>query len=323
MHLDKQIAVSWKFIIFLISSTIFIFCSQLFPIVVNDPLSDLGNYYNFFNEINSQITWDSMFRYEPGFFIFFWICKYFLTFSETLWLIKFIVFYSFFLAVFSNFKNKLFSLIFILIFYIYFLPIVSLHSLVIRQGLAVSVLFFFLAKINDEKTSEKKMLIILFSSILFHYSAIIIIIVLVLMNLKKNYFPFILWICSGLIYFFNFSFYIGQYIYGLLGINIYLVNLHGVEYILGFKPLFLLISIFFIIIPIILYFIGTLNISLKDLLSLKLFRFYFILNSLCMYTSFMPYYDRYFLWSWAIGPVLLSLSFKYIKYKIKKDKKCY
>jgi hypothetical protein len=111
------------------------------------------------------------------------------------------------------------------------------------------------------------------------------------------------------LYSLNASGQIGVFFYDLMGLNVAslnaLNNSSGVEYQVGFKVNFLLLNAFYVGLPAVLVLVGVVKVPIRALFSDNLFRLYFVLNSLATVFSLMPFYDRFFMWSWAIGPIML------------------
>jgi hypothetical protein len=310
------------FIFFILSITFFIF-SLLLPATEIDALSDLGNYYWFWKNLDTSSLGSIFidFSYEPGFVLFSKFLSYFCTFSTFLWTIKFLVFYSFFLFALRLNKNILLVLFLSLIIFFFFPPFDSIANLVIRQGLATALLFFYFSIIDIKNIRLKNILFLSALLTCFHYSAIFVAIALILSLYINGKYSFLIWCIASFLYIFNFPAMLGMLVYENLGSTVHTlsIDIHkdNIEYVIGFKPIFLFVSTFPFIVSLILSFSGMLTIRIKELLAFPLFRFYFILNSMCAFTSLIPYHDRYFIWSWVLSPLLIIFSLNFFRYTVK------
>lgn len=315
------IKISKRSLIFFLSFFLFFILSIVLPVSKVDPFSDLANYQRFWSDIYSSKINNEIFRYEPGFVIFSKIFSYLISFSEFLWLIKFLVFYSFLLLALKFYKNIFIVLLISLITFFIFPPFSSISNLVIRQGLSTALLFFYLSSIDIGRIKLNNILFLCIALPLFHYSAILVLLALVLLFYITGIYAFFIWCILNILYIFNIPGNIGLLLYAKMGLSINALDTVGsfseFNYAVGFKPTFLFINIFFIAVPFIISFFGLLVIRTKDLFTLPIFRFYLILNSLCVFTSLMPFHDRFFIWSWVFGPLLIISTLNFSKYTVK------
>ena len=320
-HLRRsEIRMSMHIFLLIIIAVVFIIFSIAFPIQVQ-PVTDLYNYQQFWYKLQTQGLWENIIVYEPGFVIFAKFSSLFFSFSGFVWFIKFLVFYSFLLFCISLNKDVLLVFPLVLIFYIFFPPFGSVSGVVIRQGVATAVAFFYLSFIDFRFVKLGNFIFLSFLAAFFHYSAIFIIFSVILMYAVRGLGAFYMWCILNVLYVFNIPGLIGSFFYEKSGLNLASLEVLNTDpsndYTIGFKLPFLLVSIVFIILPIAFSFFGLLKISIKRLLVLPLFRFYLILNSLCIPTSLLPYHDRFFIWSWVFGPSLIIYGLSFFKYKIK------
>lgn len=317
----SEIRMSIHIFLFIIIAVIFFVFSIAFPIQVQ-PVTDLYNYQQFWYKLQSQGLWENIVVYEPGFVIFAKFCSLFFSFSGFVWLIKFLAFYSFLLFCISLNKNILLVFPLAVIFFVFFPPFDSISGVVIRQGGATAVAFFYLSVIDFREIKLKNFVCLSFLAAFFHYSAIFILFSVVLMYAVRGLGAFYIWCILNVLYIFNIPGLVGSFFYENSGLNLASLEVLNTDpsndYTIGFKLPFLLVSIVFIMLPIIFSFFGMLKISVKRLLVLPLFRFYLVLNSLCIPTSLLPYHDRFFIWSWVFGPALIIYSLSFFKYNFKK-----
>lgn len=315
------IKTSKRSLIFFLSFFLFLILSFILPVSKVDPYSDIANYQSFWNDISSYKKNNEIFRYEPGFFIFSKIFSYLISFSLFLWLIKFIVFYSFLRLALKFYKNIPVVLLVSLITFFIFPPIISISNLVIRQGLSVAFLFYYLSRIDIGEIKLNNIFFLCIALPLFHYSAIFVLLAIWLFFYVRGIYPLLIWFVLNILYIFNIPGNIGLFFYTKMGLSITALDAVGsfseVDYVVGFKSSFLFVSVFFIAIPFIVSFFGFLVIRTKDLFTLPVFRFYLILNSLCVFTSLMPFHDRFFIWSWVFGPLLIISTLNFSKYTVK------
>jgi hypothetical protein len=295
--------------VFAMACLVFCAVSFLSPAVDVDEFSDLGNYFSFWSELNTTSFSDVFIRYEPGFFLLCKLCSMVFSFSAFRWLVQFLVFYSMFLLG-SRYTKGVFAAaavaIACLLFYI---PIASMATLVIRQGIATAVFFCFLARYHGGEVRWFAALPWIACMVLFHYSSAFVFIALMLLSFAHGMRAFYVWCVFMVLYSLNASGQIGVFFYDLMGLNVAslnaLNNSSGVEYQVGFKVNFLLLNAFYVGLPAVLVLVGVVKVPIRALFSDNLFRLYFVLNALATVFSLMPFYDRFFMWSWAVGPIML------------------
>ncbi|WP_425556388.1 EpsG family protein [Deinococcus aetherius] len=262
--------------------------------------------------------------FEPGFTYFLWLfSKSGIPFLTFVFLIKTVFMTSVFVFirnVFPSFGpfNILFSIILLL-----YAPFVSMTNNVVRQGAAMSFVFFFLAFSMSKKWqgmgSKAKILlsVVVFGiASLFHSSVLILMPTWLLSRVITIRTALTIWFIIAPLYVVNFiglSSVIAYIFRPLTSLN-RSVNLSYTNYELGFKPAFLLASLM----PVIAYLLIKLLKVTPDRKYNNLFNFYLILNGFGMLMSYLPYHDRIFLYSWSFIPFLLvgsmQLTLKQIRF---------
>ncbi|QOY93617.1 EpsG family protein [Massilia sp. UMI-21] len=305
-----------RFSVFFLSAGLFVGLAHLYPVVNIDPFSDLGNYYyDFWRELATAEISDVILRYEPGFVLLAWVASKFVSFSGFLWLLKFVLFYAFFLLLSSERRGVYMATLVAVLGMSYYLPLNALASLVIRQGVATAVFFCFLAVCDLDKVARVKALGWALVMIAFHYSSVFVLFALLLYFYLPAARPFQLWLAFLALYCTNISGKVGEFMYSLLGMNISSLEAlngdFGIEYMVGFKLTFLLLSIIFIVVPLMLSRLGLIVLQSGELVEQPWFRLYFLLNSLATIFSALPFHDRFFMWSWVLGPALVIASLRF------------
>ncbi len=296
--------------VFVLFAGIFIGLAHLYPIINIDPASDLGNYYyRFWVDLDTAEFGDIILRYEPGFVLIAWLVSLFISFSGFLWLLKFLLFYTAFLLLSRERRGVHAAALLAVLGLAYYLPLNSLATLVIRQGIATAVFFYFLA-MHDLGTMRRRTAVAwVLLMITFHYSSVFVLVAMLLYFVMPGLRPFRLWLAMIALYCVNLSGQIGLFMYSLLGLNIdsleALSTDLGIEYTVGFKFSFLLLSTFFVLVPLALSRFGILARRPAELLAHPWFQFYFLLNALATVFTLLPFHDRFFMWSWVLGPALL------------------
>jgi hypothetical protein len=294
-------------IVFLLSG--FVFCSfaLLGRGVIIDEFSDIGNYFVFWGSLNSSSLLEAMVRFEPGFVLIAEFCSLFLSFPIFLWLVQFIVFYAFFLLASVYTGRILVSLLLAVACLLFYLPFTELARLVIRQGLAAAVFFCFLARYHDGRVRWLTAMPWMVAMILLHYSSVFVVVGLLLVRIFSGLRAFYFWCIAMALYCLDLSGQFGLFLYGGLDLNIGTLNAvsSGGDYTVGFKVNFLLLNAFYVALPVILAMLGVARIPIRRFFSHGIFRLYFVLNGLATIFSLMPFYDRFFMWSWALGPVIV------------------
>jgi hypothetical protein len=296
--------------VFLLFAGVYIALSILYPVTNIDQFSDLGNYYyRFWVDLDSTELGEIFVRYEPGFVLLSKLASQFMSFSAFLWLLKFILLYAFFLLLSRESRGMYGVALLAVLGLVYYLPLNSLASLVIRQGIATAILFYFLST-KDLGTVKFRIAVFwVLLMISFHYSSFFVLVAMLMFFVVRGLRPFAIWLVFVFLYCVNFSGHIGIFAYELMGLSIDSLDAlntdTSIEYTVGFKLNFLLLSIFFIVVPLGLSKLGWLAIKPADLLSRPLFRFYLLLNSLATIFSLLPFHDRFFMWSWVLGPALI------------------
>lgn len=307
-----------------------IFCILLFyayalifafvPINQVEVGTDLWNYLLFWDSASSNDFFFAIQSYEVGFAT---ICYFFgpmFSFESFLWLVRFLLLTSLISASITLGQKKIFIFFYSLCVYFFYPPFESLESVAIRQGIAVSILFIFFSLHYFDEISWKK---ILFLSVLltsFHYSAIIVFVALIAYKLSNKLLPFIVWVCLTFLYIFNLPADFLEFILSLFDINLNFLNYlyaDSADYILGFKLRFLLLNVSPLLFVIAIRLLPLDTVNIKAQFYSPVFRIYFLLNSIATFFTFLPYNDRFFLWSWSVIPLSIAFLISSINFKIR------
>lgn len=215
--------------------------------------------------------------------------------------------YILFVALFQKFILKLFSpwhSLLILFSYTMFPFYYNLTTNIIRQGLAMSVLFLLLADyLNQKKTSFSKMILIIATATLIHWSALVFGLIILLLNLIKINMKFAvgLWLLLAMAYVLNLQTTFALKItYLFPKAEMYSSSLAFASYGNRVNRIdFLLFSAVWIGISLIIY-----N-AKRDEVYGKLIKIYIIFNSVFLFVAFLPFSDRTATYSWMLIPLLI------------------
>lgn len=280
--------------------------------------SDIGVYYMLWSRMD-VFSVEFFGFYEPGFVAFMKLTHYIFSFEGFVFLVDYFLFLSFFLFCARIRRNFWFNLLFLLVLYYSFQPYRSLESVVLRQGLATAVFFFFLTYTDHASVSLRRSICWLIVMISFHTSAAMVLIALVGAKYLKGVRAFKIWFILNIMYALGITGAVGNYLYERAGFGIASLDVLKVDsdfgYTTGFKATYLLANIAFIALPVVVSAFGLIRLRLASLLGTPIFKIYFILNALSTFTADRPFSDRFFMWSWVIGPLLFVYALSFSKYQ--------
>lgn len=298
-------------------------CCAIFTFLLNynkDIFSDSLDYAQYFERLQNwtfmQAVNDSTVyavAYMPGFRILSWLISQ--TFSNV----------HFYFAIISTIIFTLVSIgvvkilrapygIIAIISYTMYPYFSSYTALGIRQGLALGVMFLVIASIL--KREKYKSLWWIFISIMFHNTAAVLLLLYVaaffnFKNIFKLRNAIIAWVITLILSIADiFNILINSIIDASSLDNRYQVYFNnGTDYIIGFRPDFVIFSLF----PVIIYSLFRKKIS--DVNVHQLIVFYILMNCLMNLFSFMPFYDRFAAYSWMLIPLIIVSIAKDLKNK--------
>ena len=177
----------------------------------------------------------------------------------------------------------------------------------LRQGIASSILFYFLFR--NKILSLKKDILVIFLASTIHLSAIIFIPYLFFEKLFINRLKLItfFFVIVCIFYTFNLNYFVSDFIYNLaniLDLDIRSLTYYKIDHpTTGFSILKLLATV----LPPFLYILA-LSIGSNPIESIhkRLYLYYIYPSIIGMLLSQMSYYDRILLFSWTISPFLLT-----------------
>lgn len=276
--------------------------------------SDLWNYWNFFQVSSSSSL--PIIQYEPGFSIYTWVLSKFVGFDVYREIILVVIFIA---MVFASYKfsGRFYSAVIASVFGVnFYTPLSAISEVAIRQGLAASILLFFLPKLVGSTLRLSTGIIIFLLIVSFHYSAILLLVAFLLTYFIVSYSAFYIWLFFLFLYFVNFSGLVGIFLQNVLMINVDSLNDFNrldIDYALGFKWGFFLLSILPVTIAVFLSRVGFISLNFLDFIKSRLIIFYFFSNTIAMCFSLSTFHDRFFIWSWILIPVILFWLSGYFK----------
>jgi hypothetical protein len=238
---------------------------------------------------------------DVGFYSIMLTFAKFFSFESLLVFCYFIFFLSLIAPIYQLSNSSVLAMsIFIIVF---FFPMYhSLSTLVIRQGMAISVLFF----LSFYFYSDQKLLSILkvLCAALFHASALFYIPVLIttwfIVRLK---WLLIGWGIAVFLYVLNIPMSFVSLLPAEYSESIRSLSAITDEFIVGFKVLFLLLSISPVIC--LIYLPYTRSIKSSEY-RMNMWKIYLVANGSALMFSGFPYYDRIMMFSWVMVPLLLA-----------------
>lgn len=176
----------------------------------------------------------------------------------------------------------------------------SLSSLVLRQGMGFSLLFLtnFFFKIDFKKSTLLKILVAstFHASFLFYY--VVVIGAWMLNGLKRIS---IIWLVMVGLYIANVPLKLVSYLPENVKLFYRLASAEEAEFIVGFKPLFLVLSV----LPVLFLLYRDFYEHVRNAIEVQnLYKIYLVANTIALMFSGIPYYDRIMMFSWVLVPVI-------------------
>jgi hypothetical protein len=304
------------------------FISLLLGIIYIYPLLQIeqfeGDFYKYqrdFNNLKDNYEWSRIFdHYELGFRVFSYpFAKLNITFHAYLFIVSVIFYFFAGQLMFKNSSHKqgfFFYFLMLFLFPFYF-AYDSLLNVVIRQGLAVIVIFAFF--FPDRDRGHIYFLIVSFIASLFHTSALIFFIVYVVSRFFKNMnFYVIFFLLSAILYITELPIFFAELL-NMVIIKIFffksnLILFYDSNYKLGFSIYKFLATI----LPLFIYLLESKKNFSKNNKKKMLWQCYFFISSIGMTMSGLNYYDRVLIYSWIFIPILslpvIEIFFKNLLY---------
>ena len=257
-----------------------------------------------FNNLYTQI--------DPAFYGLMLIYARFLDFSSFLITCYFLFYFSL-IAPMYRVSNS--AILAILVFAVcYFYPSYnSLTTLVLRQGLGFSMLFMmsFYFRTDKKLISFLKVLV----ASLFHASFLFYLPVLVISWMIRHLFTLsITWLAIAILYVADVPVKLADLLPENVKLFYRVANATETEFVLGFKPLFLLLSAM----PMLcLLFRPYYDYVKGEPVMFNMFRVFMIANGIAMLFSGIPYYDRIMLFSWVLVPLFAA---SFVSYMLEKTR---
>lgn len=264
----------------------------------------MGNYLAFFD--SSRLSTLPIARFEMGFSAFTWIISKIADFQIYVGLITFLVWVGVFRAILLVARSFYPAFIVTAVSVILFTPLVSLYSVVLRQGLASAIALLSLPFVLAGPLKSWRVVAIFGLVISFHNSAVIFIVAAILVNKIPVRAIFCGWMLIVTAYILGVSGYAGKFWIDLFDIDIYVLSSFDradIDYTVGFKWKFLALSL----VPLIAIIWATVSarISIRGLprSTQLILGMYFVMNSIAMMFALSTFHDRMFIWSWIFIPV--------------------
>jgi hypothetical protein len=296
LYVSKQ-GVSFTFFSLVLVLVTF-FYIEYFP--VSYRYSDLENYKEHY-EVGYQLSLlKSPFFYSLSNF-FSYLGFSFEAFRAILFYFFYFSISLFFIRVVPCKSSSIFFLFSFLIFSFIYFPYQALSTLVLRQGLGVSFLFFSLFFSGFHSVRRRFFLVVVAAgfhpSILFYAFPL-----LAILAFKGLRFVTVFYFFSVFFYIIDFGFYVKDIFSGWDWFIYSSYALDDFDYNVGFKSTFLMLSL----VPVVVYFLFFMltNGSYRGERD-ELFEFYLWANGLALFFSGFAYYDRLLLLSWVLIPFIL------------------
>ena len=305
--------------IFAISVLVFflfaVYANFILSINQIDPLSDLGNYENFFHANSSAPLPE--FRFEIGFSIFTWFLSKFINLQTYLAVPAFLLWLGLFAAIRLIVNNIHIAAAVSFFLIILYPPYISLTNVVLRQGVASACAIYFLIQIHElskEKWRTTFIYLIIFS---FHFSGAIFVFATLLSKLLTLKIIFWMWIILSITYVFNFSGEIGISMLNIAGIDLNVLNAfdrNDIDYEVGFKFNFFALSSLPVVLIFLIKFLNIRSLNMYSDFEKFLLKLFLAINSVAMMFSLSTFSDRMFTWSWILIPIIFLQIVNKIKF---------
>ncbi len=246
-----------------------------------------------FNNLYTQI--------DPGFYGLMLFYARFLDFPSFLITCYFLFYFSLIAPMYRVSGSAILAIVIFALCY-FFPSYNSLTTLVLRQGLGFSVLFMlsFYFYTDRKLVSVLKIL----AAALFHASFLFYLPVLFTSWMIRRLFTLsMIWIFIAILYVADVPVKLADLLPENVKLFYRVANAMETEFVLGFKPLFLLLSLM----PMLcLLFRPYYDHVKNDAFMFNMFRIFTIANGIAMLFSGIPYYDRIMLFSWVLVPLFAA-----------------
>ncbi|WP_306520485.1 EpsG family protein [Rheinheimera sp.] len=260
-------------------------------------LGDLGIY---------QIQFANIIKYnglqnntDPGFYYLMMFYTKYLSF-ELFVTSCFFVFYLSLIRPFYHLSEAKLLVVLLFIVMIYYPMYQSLSSLVLRQGMGFAFLMFSGFYFNSHRFLMSTLKICL--AALFHLSLLFYVPVLVVNRMISSLKLLVFFWCGiVMLYVLEVPNAFVELLPGDLSSMVRAFNMVNDDYVVGFKPLFLLLSVipfFLMLLRPYYYYVAA------DKQMFEILKIFFVANGAGLLCSGFPYYDRVMLFSWVLVPLI-------------------
>lgn len=244
-----------------------------------------------FNNLYTQI--------DPGFYSMMLLYARLLDFPSFLISCYFLFFCSLIAPMYKVSNSAVLAVVFFLVCFVY--PAYnSLTTLVLRQGVGFSVLFFLSFYFYSDRRlmSVGKIMI----AALFHASFLFYIPVLIAAVFIRQLSTLsISWLVIALLYIADIPMKITDFLPENIKVFYRVVSAGEVDFILGFKPLFLVLSCLPMLCLVMKSYYREVS---QDKSLMNVYQIFILANGMAMLFSGIPYYDRIMLFSWVLVPII-------------------
>jgi hypothetical protein len=280
----------------------------IYPLLQIDQfVGDIYKYNRDYNNLKSNYDWNEIFDdYEFGYRIFSYpFAMMNITFYQFLFITGVLFYYTTGKLMYKNSasQDKLFFYCMMLFLFPFYFAYNALLTNVIRQGLAVIVIFAFY--FTDRNRGLLYYILVTFIASFFHASALIFLIVYLISRLIKSMTFYVsIFLVSTILYIFDIPITFAERL-NLQIVEIFffkkdLFLFYESNYNLGFSVLKFLATI----LPIFFYFLDSRQNSSQNKNWNILWQCYFLISSAGMIMSGLNYYDRILLYAWILIPIL-------------------
>lgn len=280
----------------------------IYPLLqIEQFVGDIYKYNRDYNNLKSNYDWSRIFDdYELGFRVFSYpFAMMNITFHQFLFIMG-VLFYFFtgkLMYKNSASQDKLFFYCIMLFLFPFYFAYDALLHVVIRQGLAVLIIFAFF--FPDRDRNYTYFAIVSFIASLFHTSALIFFIVYVVSRFFKNMnFYVIFFLFSTIIYVTDFPIFFAEFL------NIAIMKIFFFKsdimlfYDSNYKIGFSILKFSATFLPFFIYLLESKKNLYNNNNRKMLWQCYFFISSIGMMMSGLNYYDRVLLYSWILIPIL-------------------
>lgn len=248
-----------------------------------------------FNNLYTQI--------DPGFYSLMLLFARLFDFPSFLITCYFLFYCSLIAPMYKISYSAVLSVVFFLVCFVY-PSYTSLTTLVLRQGVGFSMLFFLSFYFNSDRRllSAGKVMI----AALFHASFLFYIPVLIAaMFIRQLSTLSISWLIIALLYAADIPMKMTDLLPESIKVFYRVASATETDFIVGFKPLFLILSC----LPMLCLVMKSYYLEVKnDRVLMNVYQIFILANGMAMLFSGIPFYDRIMMFSWVLVP-LIGVSF--------------